>query len=50
MRKVRLLTASIVAFIMGIPMAAQAKAGGAGGILDSSLGLAFSIADVAGDS
>lgn len=49
MRKIRFWAASMVAFIMGIPMALEAKAG-AGGIIDSSLGLAFSIADVAGDS
>ncbi len=50
MRKLRLWQAALLAFIMGVPMASEAKAQGVGGIIDAVLGLTFSIVDVAGDS
>ena len=48
LRKLRWYTAGLVAFVMGVPMAEQAEANG--GIVWAALDLAFSIADVAGDS
>jgi len=50
MQKFRLWKAAALAFIMGVPMAAEAKAQDAGGILDAALALTFSVIDVAGDS
>ncbi len=50
MRGYRVWMAAILAFIMGVPMAAEAKAQGIGGIIEAAFGLTFSIIDVAGDS
>ena len=50
MRKIRFWSAAALAFIMGIPMATEAKAQDTGGIIGSALGLAFGIVDVAGSS
>ena len=50
MRKFRVLKASVLAFIMGVPMAAEAQAQGIGGLIEAAFALTFSIVDVAGDS
>lgn len=50
MRKYRLLKAAALAFIMGLPMASEAKAQDVGGIIDAALALTFGIVDVAGSS
>lgn len=50
MRKFRFWKAAALAFIMGVPMAAEAKAQDAGGIIEAALALTFGIIDVAGDS
>lgn len=50
MRKFRLWKAAALAFIMGVPMASEAKAQDAGGIVEAALALTFAIIDVAGDS
>jgi len=46
----RWYTAGLVAFLMGIPMAEQAKAADGGNIVEAAIALALSIASVAGDS
>jgi hypothetical protein len=48
-RKLRLSVASLVAVLMGMPLAGSAEAG-TWGVIDSSLGLGFSIASLAGRS
>lgn len=50
MRMFRLWKAALLAFIMGVPMASEAKAGSGFDIFESALALTFSIVDVAGDS
>lgn len=50
MRKVRLWKAAALAFIMGVPMATEAKAQDAGGIIEAVFALTIGIIDVAGDS
>lgn len=50
MRRFRLWKAFALAFVMGVPMANEAKAEDALDIVAASLALAFSIIDVAGDS
>jgi hypothetical protein len=42
--------AALVAFVIGVPLAEQAEAADGGGIVWAAIDLAFSIADVAGDS
>ena len=49
LKRLRWYTAALVAFVMGVPMAEQAEAAN-GGIVWAAIDLAFSIADVAGDS
>ena len=51
-RKLRLFVAGLVAVLMGMPLAGSADAASRGvfGIIDSSLGLGFSIASLAGRS
>jgi hypothetical protein len=50
MRKFRFWQAAVVAFIMGVPMASEAKAGSGFDIFEAALALTFSIIDAAGDS
>ena len=49
LKRLRWYTAGLVAFVMGVPLAEQAEAAD-GGIVWAAIELAFSIADVAGDS
>ena len=48
--KWRLRMAALVAFVMGIPMAEQARADSAGDIFNAAWALVESIIDIAGDS
>lgn len=50
MRKFRFWKAAALAFIMGVPMATEAKAQFGGGIVEAIFALTFGILDVAGDS
>ena len=46
----RWYTAGLVAFLIGVPMAEQAKAQDTGGIIEAAIALTLSIASIAGDS
>jgi hypothetical protein len=48
--KLRWRIAALAAFLMGVPLVAEARADDTGVIIGSALGLAGAIIDVAGDS
>lgn len=49
-RRLRWQVAAVVAFLMGVPMAEQAKAADGGNIVEAAIALTLSIIDIAGDS